>query len=385
MKRFLVLLYLYLVVGAFFSVSGSTYKADETLTEKVLWSRADSSYNNFRIPSLILTEKGTLLAFAEGREGGDSGDIDILLKRSEDGGSTWSMQRVVWDDGPNTCGNPCPVVDRTSGRIVLFMTWNLGSDNEDKIIMKKSTDTRRPYMCYSDDDGLTWSEPVDISTSCKDPEWGWYATGPGTGIQLKSGRYANRLIIPANHSYEVQNKSEAVWGGYGYGAHVLYSDDGGLSWKRSENIRPGCNESQVVELDNGDLMMNMRSYNKKGCRAIAVSQDGGVSWSEITHNTQLEEPVCQASFMKYGPYQGQELHLFSNPATTFSRSQMTIKVSNDECRTWTSAKLIHKGPAAYSCLCVLPDGAIALFYEAGDRDPYERMVFVKIRPEIFNK
>ncbi|MEA3460970.1 MAG: sialidase family protein, partial [Bacteroidota bacterium] len=353
---------------------------DQT-AQQALWSRSDSTYNNFRIPSLIVTQKGTVLAFAEGREGGDSGDIDILLKRSEDGGQTWSKQSVIWDDGANTCGNPCPVVDQTTGRIFLWMTWNLGSDHEDGIIRKKSKNTRKPYLCFSDDDGLTWSEPADMSLSCKNPSWGWYATGPGVGIQLQSEKYRNRLIIPANHSYDVEDKSEDVRGGYGYGSHVIYSDDGGLSWTLSETITPGCNESQVVELSNGDLMMNMRSYNKKGCRAIAISHDGGASWLDIKHDPQLVESVCQASLIEYGSYQGKRRYLFSNPAVPSGRTHMTIQASFDGCLTWTKAKLVHEGPAAYSCMTVLPDESIGLFYEAGESDPYEQMVFVIYRPD----
>jgi sialidase-1 len=348
---------------------------------QVLWSRADSSYNNFRIPAIIVTKERTVLAFAEGREAGDAGNIDILLKRSEDGGRTWSGQTVVWDNGHNSCGNPCPVVDRTTGRIILFMTWNLGSDNEDDIIRKMSSDTRRPYLCYSDDDGLTWSEPVDLSGTCKDPDWGWYATGPGVGLQLQSERYRNRLVIPANNSYTVQNKKDAVREGYGYGSHVVYSDDGGSSWSMSEAITPGCNESQLVELSNGDLMMNMRSYNKKGCRAISVSQDGGASWSAITHDPQLVESVCQASFIRYGSYQGREGYLFSNPAVTSGRTHMTIKASLDECQTWSSEIVVHEGPAAYSCMTVLPDGNIGLLFEAGEKAPNEKMVFVSFQPD----
>jgi len=372
-----IVLSVYILLCAF----SSDIRRADPVTQQVLWSRTDSTYNNFRIPSVLVTELGTVLAFAEGREGGDAGDIDILLKRSEDNGLTWSKQFVVWNDGDNSCGNPCPVVDRTRGRIILFMTWNLGSDKEDMIIRKKSTDTRRPYSCYSDDDGLTWSKPVDMSSTCKDPEWGWYATGPGIGIQLKSKQYRNRLVIPANNSYDGQSSSEAVRGDFGYGSHVLYSDDGGISWSMSENITPGCNESQVVELGNGDLMMNMRSYNKMACRAISVSDDGGASWSGIVHDTQLVESVCQASFIKYGPYQGKELYLFSNPAVTSGRSHMTIKASTDDCLTWTSGKLVHEGPAAYSCLTVLPDGDIALFFEAGDEDPYENLIFQSFKPE----
>jgi sialidase-1 len=371
---------LFLAIYTLFSAYG--IQEDKTAPERqVLWNRSDTSYNNFRIPALIVTGNGTVLAFAEGREAGDSGDIDILVRRSEDGGQSWSPQAVVWDDGANTCGNPCPVVDQVSGRIYLFMTWNLGSDHEDKIIRKKSSQTRKPFLCYSDDDGLSWSEPVNMSASCKNPDWGWYATGPGIGIQMKSEKYWNRMLIPANHSYDVRDSNEAVRGGYGYGSHVLFSDDGGKSWDMSESITPGCNESQVVELENGDLMMNMRSYNKQGCRAVSVSHDGGASWSEISHDSQLVEPVCQASLISYGAFQGKKLFLFSNPASTSRRNHMTIRASLDNCRSWTAALLIHEGPAAYSCLTVLPDGKIGLLYEAGEQDPYETLVFTSIDPE----
>lgn len=381
MKRTAISVFLIISACALFCAFSSDNRRADSPLKQVLWSRSDSTYNNFRIPSVIVTEKGTVLTFAEGREGGDAGDIDILLKRSEDNGLSWSQQIVVWDDGDNSCGNPCAVVDQTTGRIILFMTWNLGSDSEDMIIRKKSADTRRPYMCYSDDDGLTWSEPMDMSSTCKDPDWGWYATGPGIGIQLSSEKYRNRLVIPANNSYDVRNSNEAVRGEFGYGAYVLYSDDGGLSWLMSETITPGCNESQVVELGNGDLMMNMRSYNKKACRAISMSHDGGASWSGITHDSQLVESVCQASFIKYGPYQGKELYLFSNPAVPSGRTHMTIKASTDECLTWTSGKLVHEGPAAYSCMTVLPDGNIGLFFEAGETDPSQHLLFRSFRPE----
>ena len=126
----------------------------------------------------------------QGREGGDSGDINLLMKRSEDNGKTWSKEQIIWDDGSNSCGNPCPVVDRETGRIWLFMTWNDGEDHETKIIQKTSKYARLPFSCYSDDDGITWSTPTDISSTCRDTTWGWYATGPGFGIQVKKGKYS---------------------------------------------------------------------------------------------------------------------------------------------------------------------------------------------------
>ena len=352
----------------------------------VVWQQSGPDYGLYRIPSLIVTKKGTVLAFAEGRNGqGDAGDIDLLVKRSTDNGKTWSKQSVVWDDGKNTCGNPCAVVDQTTGRIILMMTWNPGDYGEDEIIKKNVDGTRRPFITYSDDDGLTWSKPVDLTKSCKNPDWGWYATGPGVGIQLKSEKYKNRLVIPANHSYTTTNEGEQVAGeGRGYGSHVLLSDNGGASWRMSTPITPGCNESQVVELSDGRLLMNMRSYNGLGCRAVAYSDDGGETWSEIKHALQLVEEVCQASLIEYGSYAGKTMYLFSNPGNPWDRYFMTIKASFDDCKTWSNDKLIFAGPSAYSCLTVLPNGNVGLLFEGGNQFRYAGIVFVSIDPnELF--
>ena len=215
------------------------------IQKSVLWDKGTGEYNNYRIPSIIVTKKGTLLAFCEGREAGDAGDINLLLKRSEDDGLKWSPEQIVWDDAQNTCGNPCPVVDEETGRIWLFLTWNNGEDNETEIIHKTSSSPRLPFVCYSDDDGETWSAPVKLSENCRDTTWGWYATGPGIGIQIKTGEHKNRMVIPANHSYD-DPEGDVRKGPYGYGAHVLYSDDNGQTWNKSQSIQPGCNESQVV-------------------------------------------------------------------------------------------------------------------------------------------
>ena len=340
-------------------------------------------YHTYRIPSLIVTPKGTLLAFTEGRVDGrgDAGDIDLLLKRSTDGGRTWSRQQVVWDDGGHTCGNPCPVVDLETGVIWLLLTWNRGTDHEKDIIYHNSEDTRRAFVCYSDDDGQTWSEPVEITRAVKQADWGWYATGPGVGIQLRRGQYQGRLVVPANHSYTVSDSLGGLWGGpYGYGSHVIYSDDHGRTWQISAAITPGCNESQVVELADGTLMMNMRSYNNRGSRAIATSQDGGETWSEIWHDDILIESRCQASFLRYSIRDdgGRNRLLFSNPATGVGRHHLTVRLSYDEGATWPVSKLLHEGPTAYSCLAVLPGGDIACLYYTASLESRERsLVFTR--------
>ncbi|HUT25069.1 MAG TPA: sialidase family protein [Sumerlaeia bacterium] len=366
------------VVSVRFNLDEIDAKAAELPKKTVLFAQGQGGYNNTRIPALIVTKRGTLLAFAEGREGGDSGDIDTLLRRSEDGGRTWSEAQVVWDDGPNTCGNPCPVVDRETGRVFLLSTWNRGDDHEGTIIRGTSKDTRRVFICHSDDDGKTWSKPRDITASAKRKEWGWYATGPGVGIQLERGINRGRLVIPCDNSYP-DAEHPVIDGKFGYGSHVIYSDDRGETWHISDLIRPGCNESQAVELADGTLMINMRSYNKKGCRAVATSADGGRTWSEIRHAADLPESVCQASFLRLSTERdgGRNRLLFSNPAVTEGRSRMTVRVSCDEGQTWPASKLLHGGPAAYSCLAVLPDGDIGCFYEAGERGAYETMVFAR--------
>ncbi len=351
----------------------------------VLWAQGSGKYNNYRIPSVVVTPKGTVLAFCEAREAGDTGDIDILLKRSSDNGKTWSDEIVVWSDSTNTCGNPCPVVDKETGRIWLFTSWNDGEDDETEIIHKTGKSARLPYSCYSDDDGLTWSVHVDMSETCRDTSWGWYATGPGIGIQVQNGAYKGRLIIPANHSYDDPNGNIRK-GPFGYGAHVLFSDDHGKTWQMSEPIKPGCNESQIVELSDGSLLMNMRSYNEKYSRALSYSKDGGKTWSKIEHDYQLVESKCQASILNFGQNNGKTIHLFSNPAVSVGRTAMTVKTSFDDCESWSNSKMIYAGPSAYSCLVKLPNEKVGLFFEAGEKRPYEKLVFVAFNPkELFNE
>ncbi|GAB3024181.1 sialidase family protein [Niabella terrae] len=347
------------------------------LRPSILWQKGTGKYNNYRIPSLITTKQGTLLAFCEAREKGDTGDIDLLVKRSEDNGRTWSDELVVWDDGSNTCGNPCPVVDQQTGRIWLMMTWNNGNDGEKAIIRKQSSAPRIPYICYSDDDGLNWSRPQSLKDVARDTSWGWYATGPGIGIQIQNGIYKGRLVIPANHSYD-DPSARIGKGPYGYGAHVLYSDDHGKTWLRSASITPGCNESQVTELSDGSLLMNMRSYNQHHSRAISYSKDGGITWSPVVHDLQLVESVCQASILNLGSKGKSTRHLFFNPAVPEGRTHLTLKLSLDDCKSWSNSKLVYAGPGGYSSLSRLKDGQIGLFFEAGRKSPYEKMVFVTI-------
>ena len=148
--------------------SGIFIQAQEENTIDI-FQKGQDGYACFRIPAIVKSKNGTLLAFAEARKNScsDTGNIDLVLKRSEDGGKTWSSTITIWDDGDNVCGNPAPVVDQKTGRILLVSCWNLGEDHEKEIIDKTSKDSRRIYVLYSDNDGKSWSTPKDITSSVK--------------------------------------------------------------------------------------------------------------------------------------------------------------------------------------------------------------------------
>ena len=234
-----------------------------------IYKGGEEGYNCFRIPSLITTTRGTVLAFAEARKinCGDAGDIDMVVKRSEDGGKTWSPLQVIWNDSTNTCGNPAPVVDEKTGNIILLSTWNLGADHEKDIINGSSKDTRRVFVLRSTDDGRTWSKATEITKDVKKNNWAWYATGPGRGIQLSKGKHKGRLVIPSNHIIAKTKENYS---------HVIYSDDGGNTWKLGGVIRQeGVNESTVAELSSGRLLLNMRNAGKSKYRQVAISKNAG--------------------------------------------------------------------------------------------------------------
>ena len=323
-------------------------------------------YHTYRIPALIVSRKGTLLAFCEARKSGprDAGDIDLVLKRSLDGGKTWTPTQIVWDEQKNTCGNPCPVIDAKTGTIWLPLTHNLGEDKEEAILSGASRGTRTVWITKSDDDGATWSKPVEITRHVKKSDWTWYATGPGIGIQLKSGR----LLIPCDH-YLAGSKDKY--------SHVMFSDDRGQSWKLGGVVGPHCNECQAVELADGSVMLNIRGYHGNKRRLVAISKDGGETFSKPVPDETLVEPVCQASILRdAGVSGGSDDILFSNPAST-KREKMTVRISLDEGRTWPHAKELHSGPSGYSCLAVLPDGQIACLYERGTRNYHQEIVLAR--------
>ncbi|HOX58457.1 MAG TPA: sialidase family protein [Candidatus Paceibacterota bacterium] len=338
-------------------------------------------YHTYRIPALIVTKNNTLLAFCEGRKNSrsDTGDIDLLLRRSTDGGKTWGAQQVVWDDGPNTCGNPCPVVDEQTGTIWLLLTHNPGNTHEAQIKERQPGGTRTVWVARSDDDGKTWSAPADITSTTKEPGWGWYATGPGVGIQVQHGPHRGRLVIPCDHSYH-RTDGAGEEGSVGNGSHVIYSDDQGRTWKLGGTARPHMNESQVAELADGKgtLLLNMRTTSRTGRRGQSLSRDGGLTWTAPAFQPELVEPRCQASLLRHSWPEGERSGriLFSNPAGV-GRTNLTVRVSLDDGKTWPVARTLNKAHSAYSCLAVLPDGSIGCLYERGRANPYQQITFAR--------
>ncbi len=341
--------------------------SDPRYTE--VYKAQEAGYHTFRIPAVIATQNGTLLAFAEARRTGaaDSGDIDLVLKRSRDGGATWSALQVVGDNGPNTFGNPCPVLDARTGVMWLLAVQNLATDREKDIIAGTSKGSQTVWVLKSTDDGTTWSAPVEITASVKPAGWTWYATGPGVGIQTRDGR----LVIPANHA-------EAATGVYR--SHTFYSEDGGRTWQLGGSSDPGTNESQVVELADGRLMLNMRNHppREENYRLIATSTDLGRTWSAASPDRALIEPPAQASLLRMTTARTHDRTrlLFANPASA-RRERLTVRLSYDEGATWPVSRVLHEGPAAYSSLVMLPDLSIGLLFERGEQSPYEGIAFAR--------
>ncbi len=333
-----------------------------------MFKAGEHGYHTFRIPAVIATPKDDLLAFAEARRhaAADAGDIDLVARRSRDGGRTWSGLQVIGDDGADTFGNPCVVVDRDTATIWLFVIRTAGGDKEQAILEGRSRSLPRPWVLSSTDDGQTWSNPVDLTASLKRADWTWYSLGPGIGIQTRDGR----LVVPGNH---------ALAGSGAHRSHLVFSTDHGRSWQIGASAVDGTNESQVVELGDGRLLHNMRNHPSRpgaNYRAVATSSDGGRTLSPVRFDRTLLEPPAQASLLSVEAQGGERWVVFANPAST-KRERMTVRISTDDAATWRLERVVDEGPSAYSSL-VAVGADIGLLYERGTRHAYEEIVFTRL-------
>lgn len=320
-------------------------------------------YSVFRIPGIVSTRKGTLLAYAEARKvGSDWAPMDIVLRRSDDGGETWGTIHVIASGATEgkTMNNPVMISEK-DGDVIHFIYCE---------------NYRKAFYMKSEDEGLSWSPVTEITNAFHEfsaREQGGYpwkviATGPGHGIKVKTGR----LLVP-------------IWMANGKDAHahdpsvvsVIYSDDQGLSWHGGEIIyntttMKDPNESQVVELSNGKIMLNIRSTSLSKNRTISYSEDGISAWSLPYFDETLIDPVCMGSITKYSD----GILIFSNLKSTQERENLTIRISEDDGLTWKYSTQICKGPAAYSDLTVDKDKNIYCLFE---RDDYKYLTLAKYK------
>lgn len=342
----------------------------------------DPGYACFRIPAIVRSTDGTLLAFAEGRvlNCGDSADIDIVLKRSTDGGRTWGPLQVVNEGGGDTHGNPAPVVDQETGRVLLAQTYNTGRTDGESCTVPCD---RTPRLQYSDDDGLTWSEPRDLSAEILPPEWNsWYATGPVHGIQLTRGRYAGRLVLSVNTE---------TWNGSRVSANhaaLVVSDDGGDHWSvgASESwpvaadgtFRQKPSEMTLAERADGSVLVSGREQDgtDSGHRSQAVSDDGGDSFgSPFRALPDLYTPQVQGSMIPLD-----DRLLLAAPADPDRRRTMMIRSSYDDGQTWDSVDrgtVVTTDWSGYSDLTPIGDDTVGLLYEAGAVDARDEIRFAR--------
>jgi sialidase-1 len=354
----------------------------------VPYTAGAGGYASYRIPAVIQAADGSVLAFAEGRRAGtaDSGNIDVVLRRSSDGGCSWTPLQVVASGAGDTRGNPAPVLDPATKKIVLVTSYNAGTVTETQILQGNVTpeQSRRVFVQTSSDNGATFTEPREITAETKLADWRWYATGPGHATVLTTGPHAGRIVVPANHSIprpagSTDLGSEAKY----YGGHDIYSDDHGTTWHigyvdDNPDGYINVNETTATQLSDGRLYFNTREHNgtAPGNRADAYSSDGGATLdAPFAPQDTIVGPVVEASVMQV---RGSGPLLYSGPADPNARAAMTIRVSHDRGVTFADPYPISGLPAAYSDLVQLDSDTVGLLYETGAAMSFGTITFRRI-------
>lgn len=354
---------------------------------KVLRYAGQDNCHTYRIPGLVTTKSGTLIAVYDNRYNRSKDlqeDIDIGMSRSTDGGQSWEPMKVIMDmneygglpEQLNGTGDPCILYDHNTNTLWVAALWMSGA-SADQMLWYASKpgitpeETGQFLLVKSTDDGVTWSEPVSITGQIKDPSWQLLLQGPGRGLVMKNGT----LVFPAQ--FKTDLGTPAIDGGrFTCHSTIVYSSDGGSTWNIGTGAKPNTTEAQVVELSDGSLMLNMRDDRnraEKGAtngRAVSVTCDMGKTWT--THpssNSALPEPNCMASLISADiVVNGEKKHVlfFSNPDSKSSRTNMTIKASLDEGLTWPEEyqlELYEDDCYGYSCLTVIDNKHIGILYE----------------------
>lgn len=350
--------------------------------EKVnfVFKNGEDNYECFRIPAIIKAPNGDLLAYAEARKKGcnDFGDIDLVMKRSKDNGKTWSALKIAVDNKELKAGNPAPVVDWLDPRFPkgrIFLLYNTATTSEGDA--RKGIGIREVWYVTSEDNGMTWSIPVNITTSVHRPlapsyntaynfaeDWRTNALTPGHALQLTRGKRKGRIFVAANHASGTKLQEHNVETNK---AHCFYSDDHGKTWQLGATVEmAGGNESTAAELEDGSVLQNIRYKNPaEKYRVLAFSKTGGESWDTAYVCKELPDPVCEASMISFN-YKKEHLVLFSNAASQTKREKLTIRVSKDNGKTWPVSYLIDEGSAAYSDIVYVDSKNIGVLYEKGN-------------------
>ncbi|MDO4879761.1 MAG: exo-alpha-sialidase [Capnocytophaga sp.] len=344
----------------------------------------------YRIPGLVTTNSGTLIAVYDNRYNNCKDlqeDINIGMSRSTDGGQTWEPMKEIldmkeWGGLPNELngvGDPAILVDKQTGTIWVAALWLHGS-SVDKMAWWESkpgmspNETGQLVLTKSDDDGLTWSEPINITEQVKDQQWYLFFNGPGSGISLKDGK----LVFAAQY----KNSNQVPF------STLIYSADHGKTWKRGIGAQSHTTEAQVVELSDGSIMLNARDDRNRqnyfisdnlGGRSVFTTKNFGASWTEHpTSRKALVEPNCMASIISYEHPNGKRYLFFSNPADTKDRINITIKASDDDGQTWNKLpqKLLYSDANfGYSCMSIIDNQYIGILYE-GNGDLYFQKIAI---------
>lgn len=351
-------------------------------------------YKTFRIPAIIKASNNDLLAFCEGRVNGSSdfGNVDIVMKRSNDKGKTWSALKVIVDNDSLQASNCAPVVDMydpayPGGRIFLF--YNTGNKNEGEV--RKGNGLREVWYKTSTDNGQTWSEPVNITLQVHKPkqpqinpaynfaeDWRSFANTPGHAIQFQHEKFKGRIFVAANHSAGIPQNHFAD-----YAAHGYYTDDHGKTFHLGATVNyPGSNESTASELSDDRLMMNSR--NQRGdvhARIVSISSNGGATWDTTYIDRTLIDPINEGSILNVGTKKGKNIIAFCNAADTVNRNNLTLRISFDEGKTWKKKLLIDQSDSkkdytAYSDLVKISKHKIGILYE---RNNYKEIVFTTVK------
>jgi len=323
-----------------------------------------NGYAAFRQPALVISGKGTVLAFCQGRLNGhqDEGDIDVVLRRSYDNGKTWEKMQIIADDGKNPCKVACPVV-LDSGRILLLWAWNKSISSK-KARNKLPHPARPVFLTYSDDDGKTWAKSRDISSMVYGKDWGWSGLGPCHGIVKRRDPHKGRIVVAARHNVKNSAKSGV--------SHVIYSDDEGKNWNIGGSALKSSSESTVVELSNGELMLNSRNQRSKSpYRLVSLSRDGGKTfYKSYEEKAHIEPRGCQGSllFHSINKETGMGNIIFSGPRHPEWRANGCLQLSEDDGKTWKKRRRYSGKPlkfSGYSDIALINGNDIAVLFERG--------------------